>query len=199
MRTLGYSLIFVALWLIQRVATGNATTVIDDTADAFAAVATNRYDDLRAVVGRVPEGVPAKSVGTLPKPSPDTAASGGSLLGMMRQLGEGRPYRWGATGPNSYDCSGLVWRSMQKLGIYTGPRFTTSTFGAAMRASGLATRVDDPAPGDVVVWPSSHMGVLVGGDVMYAARSARTGIGTQSIAGLSRTRGVPQYWRVGLA
>src|SRR6185312_13276014 len=29
----------------------------------------------------------------------------------------GSPYRWGATGPNAYDCSGFVWSIFQSAGI----------------------------------------------------------------------------------
>lgn len=30
----------------------------------------------------------------------------------------GTPYRYGSTGPNSYDCSGLVWSVFQEVGFY---------------------------------------------------------------------------------
>ena len=30
----------------------------------------------------------------------------------------GIPYRYGSTGPNSYDCSGLVWSVFQEAGYY---------------------------------------------------------------------------------
>lgn len=30
----------------------------------------------------------------------------------------GKPYVWGAEGPNSYDCSGLVWRSYYNAGYH---------------------------------------------------------------------------------
>lgn len=30
----------------------------------------------------------------------------------------GTPYRYGSTGPNSYDCSGLVWSVFQEAGFY---------------------------------------------------------------------------------
>ena len=29
----------------------------------------------------------------------------------------GSPYRWGATGPNSFDCSGFVWSIYQSIGV----------------------------------------------------------------------------------
>ena len=34
----------------------------------------------------------------------------------MRQVG--KPYQWGAAGPNAYDCSGLVYAAYAAAGIH---------------------------------------------------------------------------------
>jgi len=45
-------------------------------------------------------------------------------------LGEvGKPYVWGATGPNAYDCSGLMLRAFQAAGIYL-PRVAREQYQA---------------------------------------------------------------------
>lgn len=45
-------------------------------------------------------------------------------------LGEvGKPYVWGATGPNAYDCSGLMMRAYQAAGIYL-PRVSREQYRA---------------------------------------------------------------------
>ena len=44
----------------------------------------------------------------------------------------GKPYQWGATGPDSYDCSGLVWAAYRSAGVNV-PR----TAGEQMQASTL--------------------------------------------------------------
>ena len=36
----------------------------------------------------------------------------------------GKPYVWGATGPNSFDCSGLFYYAMVQTGIPNPPRTT---------------------------------------------------------------------------
>lgn len=60
-------------------------------------------------------------------------------------LGEvGKPYVWGATGPNSYDCSGLVLRAYQAAGIPL-PRVSREQFQA-----GGHLPVEQAQPGDLL-------------------------------------------------
>ncbi len=64
---------------------------------------------------------------TKPKPTIDLAPSTGSTAGsfikfeplLMTAIDQrlGSPYRWGATGPNRFDCSGFVWSIFQATGI----------------------------------------------------------------------------------
>jgi cell wall-associated NlpC family hydrolase len=58
----------------------------------------------------------------------------------------GKPYVWGATGPDSYDCSGLVQRSYAMAGIAL-PR--TSREQARV---GKAVELPDLLPGDLLFW-----------------------------------------------
>lgn len=71
----------------------------------------------------------------------------------------GKPYKWGATGPNSFDCSGLV--SYCLSGSYGVRLGTTYTFMGW-------TRVSNPQPGDVCT-NSSHCGIYIGGGQMIHA------------------------------
>lgn len=70
----------------------------------------------------------------------------------------GKPYKWGAVGPNSFDCSGLV--SYCLTGSYSRLG-TTDTFMGW-------TRVSNPQPGDICV-NSHHCGVYIGGGQMIHA------------------------------
>lgn len=70
----------------------------------------------------------------------------------------GKPYQWGAVGPNSFDCSGLV--SYCLTGSY-GRLGTTGTFMGW-------TRVSNPQPGDICV-NSHHCGIYIGGGQMIHA------------------------------
>lgn len=76
-----------------------------------------------------------------------------------------KPYVWGAEGPNSFDCSGLVMWAYQKVGIslphYTGNQWTAGTH---------VTR-NELRPGDLVFFYSDlhHVGIYIGAGLMVHA------------------------------
>lgn len=70
----------------------------------------------------------------------------------------GKPYVWGAVGPDSFDCSGLV--SYCITGSYT--RYCTSGSVAGW------SRTTNPQPGDICV-KSGHVGIYIGGGQMIHA------------------------------
>lgn len=70
----------------------------------------------------------------------------------------GKPYVWGAVGPNSYDCSGLVGYCL------TGRNARIWTSGSF---AGWPS-VSNPQPGDVCVI-SGHCGIYIGGGQMIHA------------------------------
>lgn len=70
----------------------------------------------------------------------------------------GKPYQWGAVGPNSFDCSGLVSYCL------TGSYSRLGTTGTFMGW----TRVSSPQPGDICV-NSHHCGIYIGGGQMIHA------------------------------
>jgi cell wall-associated NlpC family hydrolase len=103
-------------------------------------------------------------------PSPEPVASVASstvetVIGFaMSQLGD--PYVYGSTGPNSWDCSGLVQAAFAHAGIKISR--TTRTIineGSSVSQAGMQR-------GDLV-WPSSgHMGIYLGnGEFVHAPRS----------------------------
>jgi cell wall-associated NlpC family hydrolase len=80
--------------------------------------------------------------------SPGTTVSGDMAKVINFALAQlGKPYVWGATGPNSYDCSGLTQASYAAAGIHIG-RVTTQ-------------QATDGAPVD---W---HAGPLHPGDLIF--------------------------------
>ncbi len=80
----------------------------------------------------------------------------------------GKPYQWGATGPDSYDCSGLVQAAWAWAGIAI-PRDTYE------QVAGLpAVPLSNLQPGDLVFFDGDgHVAMYVGGDMIIDA--PRTG------------------------
>ncbi|MET8167068.1 NlpC/P60 family protein [Streptomyces sp. NPDC005329] len=77
----------------------------------------------------------------------------------------GKPYVWGATGPDSYDCSGLTQATWKAAGV-TLPRTTYDQVNA-----GTTVSLADARPGDLVFFYDdlSHVGVYVGNGMMIHA------------------------------
>ncbi|AIY85151.1 NlpC/P60 family protein [Clostridium baratii] len=79
----------------------------------------------------------------------------------------GKPYVWGATGPNSFDCSGFTSYVYSKVtGRYIG-RTTYDQIGA-----GRAVSRSELQPGDLVFPHAGHVGIYVGnGQIIHAPRT----------------------------
>ncbi|MFI5858776.1 NlpC/P60 family protein [Streptomyces parvulus] len=77
----------------------------------------------------------------------------------------GKPYVWGATGPGSYDCSGLTQAAWKAAGV-TLPRVTYDQVNA-----GTTVPVSQALPGDLVFFYDdlSHVGLYIGNGMMIHA------------------------------
>ncbi|WP_155058574.1 C40 family peptidase [Streptomyces blattellae] len=77
----------------------------------------------------------------------------------------GKPYVWGATGPDSYDCSGLTQAAWNAAGISL-PRTTWDQVNAGTTVSLSAAQ-----PGDLVFFYDdiSHVGIYIGNGMMIHA------------------------------
>jgi peptidoglycan DL-endopeptidase CwlO len=106
------------------------------------------------------------SLADAPAPSRMAAAAVRTALGQV-----GKPYRWGATGPASFDCSGLVRFAYADAGLSL-PRTSRQQWSA-----GRHVPVADLRPGDLVFWahdparPATihHVGMYVGQGLMVHA------------------------------
>ena len=98
----------------------------------------------------------------------------------------GRPYVYGANGPNAFDCSGFTSYVYRHFGVSI-PRTTGSQFGA-----GVAVSRDSLAPGDLVFFNTveylGHVGLYIGGgDFIHAASSGKVKVSSLN-EGYYRTR-----------
>jgi peptidoglycan DL-endopeptidase CwlO len=77
----------------------------------------------------------------------------------------GKPYVWGATGPGSYDCSGLTQAAWKAAGV-TLPRTTYDQVNA-----GTTVSLADARPGDLIFFYDdiSHVGIYIGNGMMIHA------------------------------
>ncbi|MFD5568080.1 C40 family peptidase [Streptomyces cadmiisoli] len=77
----------------------------------------------------------------------------------------GSPYVWGATGPNAFDCSGLIQAAYRSAGVSL-PRTTYAQIDSGRRVSR-----SELLPGDLVFFYSgiSHVGIYIGNGQMIHA------------------------------
>ena len=97
----------------------------------------------------------------------------------------GKPYSYGAEGPNMFDCSGLIQFAFAAVGI-TLPR----TAAAQQQAT---TPVGTPVAGDLVFYgsPADHVGLYVGGGQMLAAPHSGAVVQIQPVYAGATYRRVP--------
>ncbi|MGV9562048.1 NlpC/P60 family protein [Streptomyces sp. NPDC003480] len=106
---------------------------------------------------------------TVPSSGPTTADSSyttkaeKALAFARAQIG--KPYVWGATGPGSYDCSGLTGAAWKAAGV-TLPRTTYDQVNA-----GTTVPLSDARPGDLIFFYDdiSHVGLYIGNGMMIHA------------------------------
>lgn len=89
----------------------------------------------------------------------------------------GKPYVWGATGPSSYDCSGLTQAAWKAAGVDI-PRTTWDQVNVGTR---IATA--DLQPGDLVFFYDdiSHVGIYKGDGMMIHAPKPGANVREESI------------------
>ena len=120
-----------------------------------------------------------------PAPGPNGLTLTGSTQGngavqfAMAQIGE--PYLWGGTGPNAWDCSGLMMGAWASQGVSI-PRVTYTQANAGSPVSQA-----DARSGDLVLIPGSdgtpsnpgHVGMVAGVDAtgnVWLVEAPRTGL-----------------------
>ncbi|SDC76836.1 Cell wall-associated hydrolase, NlpC family [Geodermatophilus telluris] len=110
-------------------------------------------------------GVSTAAVTAAPAPAPTGAAQVAVDTALAQQ---GDMYVYGATGPDTFDCSGLTSFAYKAAGISI-PRTSSaqSTFGTPVAKADLQ-------PGDLVFFysPVSHVGMYIGNGQMVHASTA---------------------------
>lgn len=99
----------------------------------------------------------------------------------------GKPYEWGAEGPDTYDCSGLTSQAWAAAGVVI-PRTSQEQWKRLKHID-----IKDMRPGDLIIYNSdaSHVALYMGdGSIIHAPRPGRTvtiaGAGSMPILGVVR-------------
>ena len=115
------------------------------------------------------------------------------LLKAVEKYGEGHKYVWGAAGPTTFDCSGLVMYALKHAYGIDFPHFSGSQYGMTQHINR-----DQAKMGDLVFWGNhgdEHVGVYAGGNKYFSAESPSQGIHMNTLDSVVG-KGKPLFGRV---
>jgi cell wall-associated NlpC family hydrolase len=123
--------------------------------------------------GEVVRPIDGAPQGEVPAPDAVPPVGGGSGNAAVVQAALtriGSPYSWGGSGPNAFDCSGLIMWAFQQ----TGKSLPHSS--QSLATGGQPVSRDDLQPGDIVTFYSdvSHAGIYIGDGMMVHASTYGT-------------------------
>ncbi len=138
-------------------ARARAEQIAQRKADRAAALAAQR-----AAAAPAPAPAPSPSDSASPAPAPSSRAQV-AVRAALSQVG--KPYVWGAAGPDSYDCSGLMMWAWAHAGISL-PHNALMQYNATPRVSQSAWQ-----PGDILFFgsPIHHDAMYIGNGRMVEA------------------------------
>ncbi|MEU8040723.1 C40 family peptidase [Streptosporangium sp. NPDC049078] len=113
--------------------------------------------------------VKAKAKAKMSKAARQKVRAGKAVSTAKKQIGT--PYRWGASGPGAFDCSGLVRYAWKKAGVSL-PRVTHSQYRAIKKKVSWSKL----RPGDLMFFSGKgHVGMYVGkGRMVHSPSSGKT-------------------------
>ena len=114
------------------------------------------------------------------------AVNGGSVEAAARRY-LGVPYKWGGTGPNGFDCSGLTQQVYADLGVNL-PR----TAAQQQQATAFVGGMRNARPGDLLFYgnPAHHVAIYIGNGMMIAAPHSGARVQVQAVYGNPEVRRV---------
>jgi cell wall-associated NlpC family hydrolase len=130
-----------------------------------------------------PSWSPPRSTAPALTPSHMAVPTGNSAAGIALAFARaqlGKPYRYAAAGPNSFDCSGLTMVAWGAAGVRL-PHYSGAQYAMLPHVS-LSAMI----PGDLIFWGpggSQHVGIFIGGGLMIAAPTTGEVVKIQAIWG----------------
>lgn len=119
----------------------------------------------------------AKAVSQAPVATTTDASAAAKKVINLAKKQIGKPYVWGATGPSSFDCSGLTSYVFSKAVGKNIGRTTYVQLNAGKRVS-----VSNLKPGDLVFWGNYHVGIYLGNNQYIHAPQPGQNVTTATIS-----------------
>ena len=122
------------------------------------------------VLAAPPNGIDPGDVAPPEAAPPGQGTSEGMMAVQAALTRIGSPYSWGASGPSSFDCSGLVMWAFGQVGV------NLPHSSQALAQGGQAVSMDQMEPGDLITYYSdaSHVGIYIGNGMMVHASTYGT-------------------------
>lgn len=152
--------------------------VAQENARRAAAEAARSAEEARNNGGGGTSGGGGGGGGTVGNPPPPTPGAGSAIQQALSRVGA--PYVWGAEGPNSFDCSGLVKWAYGRTGVSL-PHYSGAMYAMTTRISSSQLQ-----PGDLVFWGgggSEHVAIYMGGNQLVHAFGSQGGVAVTNLAG----------------
>jgi hypothetical protein len=122
----------------------------------------------------------------------------GERLVAKAKTAVGKPYGWGAMGPNAFDCSGLINWAGAAVGIKGLPRTSQ-----AIRNVGASVPLSQIGIGDLVTFtysdrrgdnpgPGNHVAIYAGGGQVVQASGSKVNVGPLDTTHIDRVIRLPQ-------
>lgn len=119
---------------------------------------------LSSIIISNPSGGSGGSSVTPPQNVPTTNKYGATVVAAAYSK-LGCPYVWGASGPDTFDCSGLVMWCYRQAGV------SLDHYSGSQKESGAVIPVSQAQPGDIL-WKSGHVGIYIGnGQYIHAPQT----------------------------
>lgn len=125
--------------------------------------------------------------------APVNVSGGSNALVAFARAQKGKNYKWGAVGPNSFDCSGFACYVYKNFGVnFQAAGYRTSAAQASMPIGTKITSKSDLRPGDLVFFAKggrvNHVGIYTGNGTFVHAQNAKSGVIESSLNSGSYSR-----------
>lgn len=143
-------------------------------------------DSLRGILTGSPAPVPEGVAVTLDVPSGTASRTGvaaSAVAGRAASIAVaqvGKPYRWGAAGPDRFDCSGLVSYAYNRAGASGFGRMTTAAIAISPKFRKISR--SEVAAGDLL-WHVGHVAIATSNSTLVEAPRTGIPVRTRAIGG----------------